>query len=154
MPDDEFLKRRSRELRRDPNRAEARVWRLLRDRRLAGLKFRRQHVIGPYIADFVCLTARLVIEIDGDSHEDPEADARRTVVLEAMGYKVIPFRNSYVYDRESHILDMILDALRDSALPSGELARLDVEGLLPTALTPTLSPGGEREIAPHPDPLP
>ncbi|TMD71663.1 MAG: DUF559 domain-containing protein [Chloroflexi bacterium] len=70
---------RAQELRANQNSAEARVWSILRARRMAGLKFRRQHVLGMYVADFVCLKAKLVIEIDGDTH-DEEAhlkDAKR-----------------------------------------------------------------------------
>jgi very-short-patch-repair endonuclease len=132
-------------LRRDQTSAEAKVWYLLRDRRLAGLKFRRQRVLGPYIVDFVCMEARLVVEIDGDTHEDATADARRTAALERLGYKVVRFWNSYVYDHENAIGDMILEAVKDSMLPAAEKARLERKGYFPTALTPTLSPGGERE---------
>ena len=143
----QFMAQRARELRRNQNPAEARVWSILRSRRLGGLKFRRQHVIGNYVADFVCLPARLVIEIDGDTHDDPEADAKRTADIERAGYRVTRFWNSYVNDRESAIADMILDALRDSALPAAEKARLDREGLFPTPLIASLA-------APHPGPLP
>jgi len=139
MPRSQLMKQRARDFRHDGNNAERLVWRLLRDRRLGGLKFRRQHVLGKYIVDFVCLSARLVIEIDGDTHEHPEADARRTAALEQMGYRVIRFWNSYVYDRESAIADMILDAIRSSDLPQAEKERLDREGVLPDPLTPTLS---------------
>jgi very-short-patch-repair endonuclease len=139
MRQHKLIKQRARDLRQDGNNAERQVWRLLRDRRLGGLKFRRQHVLGKYIVDFVCLSARLVIEIDGDTHDDPEADARRTSALEEMGYRVIRFWNSYIYDPESAAADMILDALRSSALPQAEKERLDREGLIPTPLTPALS---------------
>ena len=128
------MTRRARELRQEQTSAETKVWRLLRDRRLGGLKFRRQHVIGNRVVDFVCLSARLVIEIDGDTHDDPEADARRTAELEHAGYRVIRFWNSYVYDPESRVMDMVLDALQESALPAAEKVRLDREGLLPTPI--------------------
>ena len=165
MPTNPLMKQRARALRHDGNNAERQVWRLLRDRRLGGLKFRRQHVLGKYIVDFVCLSARLVIEIDGDTHEIPEADARRTAALEQMGYRVIRFWNSYVYDPESAAADMILDALRSSDLPQPEKERLDREGLFPTP-SPRPSPAhaGEGDLTrrlaaiarqefPHPDPL-
>ena len=126
MAGDRWRMARARELRRDQNEAERRVWHLLRDRRLGGLKFRRQHVLGRYIVDFVCLEAKLVIEIDGDSHVDvPLADANRTAVLERLGYRVIRFWNSYVFDPESSIGDMILEAVKGRPHPE--------------ALTPTLS---------------
>ena len=134
MRRDPFMAQRARELRRDETNAEKLVWNILRARRLGGLKFRRQHVVGAYIADFICLPARLIIEIDGDTHDDPESDAKRTAELERAGYKVIRFWNSYVYDRESAVADMILDALHASALPAAEKARLDREGLFPRPL--------------------
>jgi very-short-patch-repair endonuclease len=139
MVRDSFMTRRARELRQEQTSAEKKVWRLLRDRRLGGLKFRRQHVIGNRVVDFVCLSARLVIEIDGDTHDDPDADSRCTAEIERAGYTVIRFWNSYVYDPESQILDMVVDALRESALSATEKARLDEEGLLPTAFNPSIS---------------
>ncbi len=83
---------RARELRRNGSRAEKICWELLRDRRLGKVKFRRQHPIGPYFADFACLSRKLVIEIDGDHHAfQVEADARRTAFLEARGWRVVRF---------------------------------------------------------------
>jgi len=134
MHGDRFMVGRARELRRNQTAAEARVWRLLRDRRVGGLKFRRQCVIGGHVVDFVCLEARLVIEIDGATHEDVKADAVRTAEIERAGYTVIRFWNAYVYDRESAITDVILDALRLSALPQSEKDRLDRERMFPTPL--------------------
>jgi very-short-patch-repair endonuclease len=62
---------KSRELRRDGSRAEKICWHLIRDRRIAGIKFRRQHPIGPYFADFACLSRKLIIEIDGERLAGP-----------------------------------------------------------------------------------
>src|SRR2546422_11557052 len=92
------MTQRARELRANGNSAEKRIWSMLRSGRLAGLKFRRQYVIGKYMADFVCLSARLVIEIDGDTHDEDARikDAKRTEDLEAAGYRVIRFCNNYV----------------------------------------------------------
>ena len=76
----------ARTLRSQSSDAENVLWRHLRARRLMGYKFRRQTVIEPYIVDFVCLEARLIIEADGGQHSDQEAyDARRTAWLEGMG---------------------------------------------------------------------
>lgn len=69
---------------------EWRVWLRLRGKKLEGYKFRRQLAIGPYWADFVCLSARLVVEIDGPTH-DEEADARKTAYLESQGFWVARF---------------------------------------------------------------
>jgi len=83
---------KSRGLRRESSRAEQVGWELLRAKRMAGAKFRRQHPIGPYFADFACISKKLVIEIDGDHHAfQVEADARRTAVMERAGWRVIRF---------------------------------------------------------------
>src|SRR2546427_1769234 len=112
------MTQRARELRANGNSAEKRIWSMLRSGRLAGLKFRRQYVIGKYMADFVCLSARLVIEIDGDTHDEDARikDAKRTEDLEAAGYRVIRFWNNYVLsDRDGGVADAIFEAL---GLPS------------------------------------
>jgi very-short-patch-repair endonuclease len=89
--------RRARELRRDGSRAEKICWDLLRDRRMAGLKFRRQHPIGPYFADFACVSRKIVIEIDGEHHAfQTEADARRTAMMEREGWRVLRFWATHV----------------------------------------------------------
>jgi len=83
---------RSRTLRQDGSDAEARLWRRLRSRQLHGAKFRRQHRIGPYFADFCCVEARLIVELDGGQH-GAEVDAPRTAWLEAQGYRLLRFWN-------------------------------------------------------------
>ncbi|MBI2741306.1 MAG: endonuclease domain-containing protein [Rhodospirillales bacterium] len=89
---DDYNATRARELRRDGSRAEQKVWELLRGRRINGAKFRRQHPIGPYFADFACISRRLVIEVDGDHHAfQVEADARRTAAMEREGWQVVRF---------------------------------------------------------------
>jgi very-short-patch-repair endonuclease len=87
---------RARTLRREQTLAESKLWTCLRNRQLTGVKFVRQVSIGPFFADFCCRDAKLVIEIDGVTHETPEElarDVRRTAWLEAQGYRVIRFRN-------------------------------------------------------------
>ena len=92
MARDDYDANRARELRRDGSRAERKVWELLRDRRIGGAKFRRQHPIGPYVADFACISKRLVIEIDGDHHAFlVDRDARRTAAMELEGWRVVRF---------------------------------------------------------------
>ena len=85
------------------------MWSRLRDRRLSGHKFRRQHPIGPYVADFYCAEARLVVELDGSWHAcQVEYDQARTGWLQANGYRVIRFNNAEV-DREIEaVLEKIL----------------------------------------------
>ena len=88
-------------LRRTMTRAEALLWSYVRRRSLAGAKFRRQHPIGPYIADFACVAAKLVVEVDGATHwthDELAHDARRTEFLEAAGWRVVRVTNADVYD--------------------------------------------------------
>jgi very-short-patch-repair endonuclease len=80
---------RARELRNNMSKAEWYMWSRLRNRQIAGYKFRRQVPIGPYFADFLCLSARLVIEVDGAEHHGRESDLRKTAYLEAHGYRVL-----------------------------------------------------------------
>ena len=89
--------------------AEVRLWQQLRDRRLMGHKFRRQHSIGPFIADFACAAARLVIELDGSQHADAKAaDARRTSFVNAHGWTVLRFWNARVITDMDNVLREIL----------------------------------------------
>ena len=100
---------RARELRQRQTPAEAQLWQALRSRQADGLKFRRQHPIGPYIADFYCAQARLVIEIDGDSHaEQVEYDQARTDWLESQGYRVLRYTNSEVQEKITAVLAHIV----------------------------------------------
>lgn len=83
---------RARQLRRNLTDTERFVWQRLRSRRFAGFKFRRQMPVGPYIVDFVCLSRRLILELDGGQHADQkEYDARRTSWLESQGFEVLRF---------------------------------------------------------------
>ena len=111
-------------MRAEPSPAEARLWARLKERQLAGNKFTRQAVMGEYIADFACRTARLIIELDGDSHAGREAyDARRTATLAARGYRVLRFPNSEVHDNIEGVLAMILHALDQRPSPDPSLSR-------------------------------
>ena len=88
----------ARALRRNALDTERLLWSLLRDRRLEGLKFRRQVPLGPYVLDFVCLRHRLVIEADGPFH-DPERDAVRDAWLDSKGFREIQLRDWWVIAR-------------------------------------------------------
>ncbi|MBL8557944.1 MAG: endonuclease domain-containing protein [Hyphomonadaceae bacterium] len=88
--------KRARAQRRELTLSEAKLWSCLRDRRWKGLKFRRQHAIGPYVVDFACTDLRLVLEVDGRSHDAPEQiafDAQRTAFLEKAGWHVARISN-------------------------------------------------------------
>lgn len=101
----------ARELRHRSTDAERRLWSRLRAKRLDGWKFKRQHPIGPYIADFVCHAARLVVEVDGGQHSDSEHDLNRDAWLRSRGYAVLRFWNNDVLQRTDTVETAINDAL-------------------------------------------
>jgi len=121
--DIEFLER-ARELRRLSTDAEKRLWSGLRNRRLDGWKFRRQTWIGPYVVDFVCIEAGLVIEADGSQHADAcDYDARRSAWLANEGFTVLRFLNGNALMNTEGVLRTILAALRASPHPPAAARR-------------------------------
>ncbi len=109
------------QLRRNMTEAERRLWSAVRGKRLLGLKFRRQQPIGPFIVDFICVEARLIVELDGAQHHDEEQgwyDYRRTKFLEARGYAVMRFNNSDVLKFPVQTVEQILDFVRRRVPPS------------------------------------
>jgi len=99
-------------LRGNATDAERRLWSRLRDRQLGGFKFRRQRPIGPYICDFVCLSAAVAVELDGSQHVDDAAyDARRDAILRSNGFRVLRFWNADVMARLDGVLETIFEAL-------------------------------------------
>lgn len=128
----ERVRVRARSLRKDPTDAESLLWYHLRDRRLGNHKFRRQHPIGPYFADFACLEAKLIVELDGGQHVDAATyDESRTRFIETQGYRVLRFWNNEVLTQTDAVRERILQALQEanphpSPLPqAGEGARQD-----------------------------
>jgi very-short-patch-repair endonuclease len=104
--------RRERDLRRAQTEAESVLWQHLRGRRLLGFKFRRQHRIGPYFADFACCDAGLIVEVDGSQHLMQSAhDRRRTHFLQQRGYRVVRFWNDAVLRDTFTVLEAITIAL-------------------------------------------
>ena len=105
------LKEYRRELRTNLTPAEAHLWKYLKSRQLSNRKFQRQHSIDYYIVDFYCAAEKLIIELDGQGHFNPEAqeyDRKRTQYLERLGYKVIRFENKMVFD----VLPSVLAEIR------------------------------------------
>jgi len=91
--------------------AERKLWFALRDRRFTNFKFRRQVPVGPFIADFLCYDARLVIEVDGGQHAESVRDSRRDQWLAANNFRVLRFWNNDVLMNIEGVLTLILDAL-------------------------------------------
>lgn len=106
----------AREYRRQPTEAERLLWSRLRNRQLEGFKFKREYTIGDYIADFVCVEAMLVIELDGGIHATQvEYDKMRDRFLETQHYRVLRFENVEVTARLAIVLERILQILREPA---------------------------------------
>jgi very-short-patch-repair endonuclease len=107
---------RARRMRREATPSERALWRHLKSDQLGGAKFRRQVVIGPYIADFACRSpVMLVVELDGETHGAQEAyDAERTQFLESKGYRVLRFANRDVLQNLEGVLDTIAMRLNPS----------------------------------------
>ena len=109
-----MLRDRARGMRKQSSRAEAAVWSLVRNRQINGSKFRRQHPVPPYIADFACVEARLIVEVDGNSHDDRQQaayDATRTKFLAKAGWRVLRVRDSEVLTEPQSVARKIASAL-------------------------------------------
>jgi len=103
------VQQQARLLRRRMTPAEQILWNRLRRKQLQGLKFRRQHPLGPYIVDFYCPEYRLVVEVNGDAHCGQEGpDEARRAQLEAYGYRVVRFRNEEIVERMDWVLQEIM----------------------------------------------
>jgi very-short-patch-repair endonuclease len=92
-------------------RAERKLWYQLRDRRLAGWKFRRQVPIGPWVVDFLCKERNLIVEADGGQHCESRRDKRRDAELAREGYRVLRFWNSDILQNSEGVLTVILSTL-------------------------------------------
>jgi adenine-specific DNA-methyltransferase len=102
---------RARRLRQASPDAERKLWQRLRGRQLAGFKFRRQHPVGPFFADFCCVGAGLIVELDGGQHFEPEAieaDRRRTAELNRLGFEVLRFDDRQALAETDGVLTRIL----------------------------------------------
>ncbi len=107
---------KARGLRQEATDAERRLWAILRDRRLRGAKFRRQHPVGPFIVDFACLAERLIVEADGGQHCGSDDDARRAGWLERHGWRVVRFWNNDILQNP----DGVFESIRVALLPVGD----------------------------------
>jgi very-short-patch-repair endonuclease len=107
----------AKKMRREPTDAEAAMWRLLRDRRLACFKFRRQVPFRSFILDFVCFEKRMIVEIDGSQHASSERDAAREAILIAEGFRISRYWNNDVLQQPSAVLEDILAKLAEPIEP-------------------------------------
>lgn len=117
----EQLKEKAEEMRKNPTEAESAMWEMLRGKNLDA-KFRRQHIIGDYIVDFVCLDKQLVVELDGGYHNDSEQkelDRQRTKFLQSKGFSVLRFTNEEVLGNTGETLSIISNALKHLSTPEG-----------------------------------
>ena len=145
----DLLRERARSLRKTQTDVEAMMWRLLRSRELAGCKFRRQHPVVGYIADFICLDRKVIVELDGGQHDgNVQYDQARTHRLNEAGFRVLRFWNHQVIESREAVLEAVL-AFVNAPHPDP----LPASGARECAAHPDPA-GGAREMAPHPDPLP
>ena len=108
---EDWLHDRAKDMRRSRSVQEKRLWSILRDRRLGDMKFRRQVVIGRYVADFVCMRHRLIVEADGPHHEERiEYDAARDAWLRSQNFRVLRLPNSQIENRGHEVIAAILAA--------------------------------------------
>ena len=110
---------RARTMRKELTPAELKLWNALRGDQLLGLRFRRQHRVGSYFADFFCHAARLVVEVDGDSHDERrEYDEKRTQWISMRGLRVIRFTNDEVLKNIDGVLQTIAECCSSATDPS------------------------------------
>jgi very-short-patch-repair endonuclease len=112
------IRQRAKELRKQMTPAEDALWKRLRNRQLCGLKFRRQHPIGPYIADFYCVECRLMIEVDGSIHlAQAESDHQRTILLADYNDRVLRIKNDEILTNPEGVIAKILAACQSADIP-------------------------------------
>lgn len=105
----------ARSLRKESTDAERKLWQHLRSGQIEGMKFRRQHPIPPYIADFCCIDKMLIVELDGGQHSE-ETDARRTHWLQSRGWQVLRFWDNDVLLNTDSVIEAIWNAVANRTL--------------------------------------
>jgi very-short-patch-repair endonuclease len=108
----QVLRDHAKHMRSEQTPAEHRLWQILRAKRLAGYKFKRQLPIDQYIVDFACPQRRLIVEADGGQHAGSDRDLKRDAYLQAQGFRVLRFWNNDIFNNEEGVLTSILDALQ------------------------------------------
>ena len=114
QPNPDKLIQRAKEMRKDPTPSEREMWTWLRKKRFCGKRFRRQQPIGPFIADYYCSEARLIVELDGESHmEKARSDDSRTRWLQQQGFMVLRISDVEVFNNLSSVLEIIERTVRE-----------------------------------------
>jgi very-short-patch-repair endonuclease len=109
------MRPRAKGLRKNLTDAERWLWQHLRNRELAGWKFRRQHPVGPFIVDFICIERKLIIEVDGGQQaESSEQDTKRSEYLKERGYRILRFWDNEVLREGKSVSDVILSCLAEN----------------------------------------
>ncbi len=139
------LVEKARALRKKQTSAEALFWELVRDRRFMGLKFRRQHQLGDYVADFYCHEYRLVIELDGDIHAvKRKKDHKRDTWMQSQGFKVLRFKNEQLLDDPESVLTAIAHTVEELPSPFGR--RAGDEGVVAALPSPSGRRAGDEDV--------
>jgi very-short-patch-repair endonuclease len=135
---------RARHIRQKTTKVESLLWQALRAKRFCGLKFRRQHPVGSFFADFACTTEAFIIEVDGGYHEDTEKeDHARQRYLEQHGWRVFRFANDEVLDDVHAVAISLVRQLGLELTIRGKVAEEARQG---AALSLTLSPEGRGDF--------
>jgi len=106
----------ARKLRKTQTSQEQKIWNILRRHQVLGLEFRRQYPIGDYIVDFVCRKKKLIIEIDGGQHNQPQDiiyDQKRTEFMQSRGYRVLRFWNNEIDENLEGVYDKIIETINN-----------------------------------------
>lgn len=123
MPrNDTMLRDKARHPRREPTEAEKRLWQVLRDRQLGGAHFRRQHAIPPHVADFACVDARLIVQLDTPPRADSAPEAQRDAYFQRLGWRVLRCSNAAVLADLDDVRARILEALEPPSTPAATAA--------------------------------
>jgi very-short-patch-repair endonuclease len=148
------IMRRAIELRKDPTPAERKLWSRIRNNQLE-VNFRRQHAIGNFIPDFVCIEKKLIVELDGSQHlEQEEYDRERTAYFESKGYRVIRFWNNDVTNNLEAVLKVIWDTLKEQKQIGQGLMKREIKSMN-RAIDRFVSPTGTSyELPPEGDDIP
>ena len=118
VPSRSALLARAKWTRLNPTEAEKHLWAILRAKRLAGFKFKRQVIIDSYIVDFISFDHRLIVEADGSQHAESEYDKRRDAYLQKQGFSALRFWNSDILKDSDAVAETIWHALQSPPLPS------------------------------------